>query len=101
LIGFGTSLNNTLGAGKGLFSDRHWEWTRTPKYADMKNQAGWRTNKYKIASNYVWLLELAFACLGTFAIIHAISHSNFTALLILVPFTVAYIFVSLLTILQS
>ena len=101
LIGFGTSLNNTLGAGKGLFSDRHWEWTRTPKYADMKNQAGWRTNKYKIASNYVWLLELAFACLGIFAIIHAISHSNFTALLILVPFTVAYIFVSLLTILQS
>ena len=101
LIGFGTSLNNTLGAGKALFSDRAWEWTKTPKYADLRNQAGWRTKKYQIASNRVWLLELGFACLGTFTIIYAILHSNFSALFVLVPFTIAYAFVSIITILQS
>jgi cellulose synthase/poly-beta-1,6-N-acetylglucosamine synthase-like glycosyltransferase len=101
LVGFGTSLDNTLGAVKALFSDRDWEWTRTPKYADLKSQAGWRTKKYQITSNYVWLLELAFACLGACAAVYAILHSNFFALLILAPFTIAYAFVSLLTILQS
>ena len=101
LVGFGTSLDNTLGAGKALFSNRAWEWTRTPKYADLKSQAGWRTKKYQISFNRVWLLELAFACLGAFASSYAILHSNFFALLILIPFTSAYAFVSLLTILQS
>jgi cellulose synthase/poly-beta-1,6-N-acetylglucosamine synthase-like glycosyltransferase len=101
LVGFGSSLDNTLGAGKALFSDRAWEWTRTPKYADLKSQAGWRTKKYQISLNRVWLLELAFACLGAFAATYAILHSNFFALLILIPFTIAYLFVSLLTILQS
>jgi len=101
MIGFGTSLNNTLGAGKALFSNRAWGWDRTPKYADLKSQSGWRTKKYKINSNLVWLLELAFACLGVFAIIHAFLHSNYTALFILVPFTFAYGFISLQTKLQS
>jgi cellulose synthase/poly-beta-1,6-N-acetylglucosamine synthase-like glycosyltransferase len=101
LIGFGTSLNNSLGAGKALFSDRTWEWTRTPKYADLKSQAGWRTKNYQIVSNRVWLLELAFAGLGAFAALHAIQHSNYSALIVLVPFTIAYAFVSILTILQS
>ena len=101
LIGFGTSLDNTIGAIKALFSDRDWEWTRTPKYADLKSQAGWRTMKYQISSNPIWLLELAFACLGAFAAIYAILHSNFFALFILVPFTIAYAFVSFQSILQS
>ena len=101
LIGFGTSLNNTLGAGKALFTERAWEWTRTPKYADLKSQAGWRTKQYQISSNRVWLLELAFACLGAIAAGYATLHSNFSALIVLVPFTLAYAFVSLVTILQS
>jgi len=100
LVGFGTSLDNTLGAGRALFSDRVYEWTRTPKYADLKSQAGWRTKKYQIALNYVWLLELSFACLGALAIVHAILDSNYAVLIVLVPFSIAYAFVSLLTILQ-
>jgi hypothetical protein len=101
LVGFGTSLDNTLGAARALFSDRVYPWTRTPKYADLKSQSGWRTRNYQITLDRVWLLELAFACLGAFASIHAILNSNFTVLLVLTPFTFAYAFVSLLTILQS
>ena len=101
LIGFGTSLNNTLGAVKALFSNRAWEWTRTPKYSDLKSQAGWRTKNYQITSNHVWLMELAFACLGIVATVYAIRYSNFSPILILVPFTIAYAFVSILTVLQS
>jgi cellulose synthase/poly-beta-1,6-N-acetylglucosamine synthase-like glycosyltransferase len=101
LVGFGASLNNTIGAGQALFSDRAYEWTRTPKYADLQNAEGWRTKKYQIASNYVWLLELAFAGFGTLACALAIRNTNFTVLLILVPFTVAYAFVSLLSFRQS
>ncbi len=101
LIGFGSSLDNTLGAGRALFSNRSWEWTRTPKYADLKSQTGWRTRKYQITSDRVWLLELAFAFLGALAISYAISHSNFYPLFILIPFTIAYAFISILTVLQS
>jgi cellulose synthase/poly-beta-1,6-N-acetylglucosamine synthase-like glycosyltransferase len=100
LIGFGTSLNNTLGAAKALFSNREWEWTRTPKYSDLENRAGLRSMKYQINSNRVWLLELAFACAGAFAASYAIRQSNFTALLILIPFSIAYAVISILTILQ-
>lgn len=100
VLGFGTSLSNTLGAAKALFSNRSWEWTRTPKYADLQSQAGWRTKKYQIASNRIWLLELAFACMGAFAASRALRYSNIPVLLILIPFTVAYAFVALFTILQ-
>jgi cellulose synthase/poly-beta-1,6-N-acetylglucosamine synthase-like glycosyltransferase len=101
LIGFGTSLDNTVGAIKALFSDREWEWTRTPKYAELESRAGWRTMKYQITSNPMWLLELAFASLGAFTSVHAILHSNFFALFILIPFTIAYAFVAFQSILQS
>jgi hypothetical protein len=100
LVGFGTSLDNTLGAGRALFSDRAWEWTRTPKYADLKGQAGWRTKKYQISANRVWLLELGLAGLGGFASIHAIQNANYSVLLVLAPFTIAYVFVSFVSILQ-
>jgi cellulose synthase/poly-beta-1,6-N-acetylglucosamine synthase-like glycosyltransferase len=101
VVGFGASINNTLGAGRGLFSTRAQEWTRTPKYADLKSKTGWRTTRYQIPFDRVWLLELAFAGLGAVAIAFAIQQTNYPVLLILAPFTVAYALVSLLTILQS
>ncbi len=101
VLGFGTSLSNTIGAGKALLSDRAWEWTRTPKYADLKDIASVQTKKYRTSSNYVWLLELAFAALGVLAISYAIRTLNLSVLTILVPFTIAYAIVSLLTITQK
>ncbi len=98
ILGFGTSLSNTIGAGKALFTDRAWEWTRTPKYADLKDLASVQTKKYHSASNHVWLLELAFAAMGVLASIYAIRTLNFSVLMILVPFTLAYALVSLLSI---
>jgi cellulose synthase/poly-beta-1,6-N-acetylglucosamine synthase-like glycosyltransferase len=101
LLGFGVSLSNTLEAGKALFSNRTWEFTRTPKYADLQNKEGWRARKYQIPLDPIWTLELAFACTGAVAIGFAIWHSNYSVLLILIPFTIAYFFVCFLTVLQS
>ena len=101
VLGFGTSLNNTIGASRALFSDRAWEWTRTPKYADLQNVSNMRAKKYQIASNNVWLLELAFAGIGILASSYAIKTLNFSVLLILIPFTIAYALVSLLTVQQG
>jgi hypothetical protein len=101
MLGFGISLSNTLEAGKALFSNRTWEYTRTPKFADPPNKEEWRARKYQTALDPLWILELLFAGLGAFAINFAIGHSNYSALSILIPFTVAYSFVSFLTVLQS
>jgi cellulose synthase/poly-beta-1,6-N-acetylglucosamine synthase-like glycosyltransferase len=101
LIGFGSSLNNSLGAAKALFTNRNYEWTRTPKYADLQDRSGWRERKYKIKSEYVWLLELTFAGLGLLSIGFSLLQSNFAVLLILVPFTIAYMFISIQTVLQT
>jgi cellulose synthase/poly-beta-1,6-N-acetylglucosamine synthase-like glycosyltransferase len=101
LLGFGISLSNTLEAGKALFSNRIWEFTRTPKYADLANRGEWRARRYQTVLNPVWMLELLFACLGVYAMGCAIGRSNYFVLLILVPFTISYAFVSLLTVLQS
>ena len=101
LLGFGISVNNTLEAGKALMSNRVWEFARTPKYADLHDQSGWKKREYQIDLDPAWILELAFACIGILAIGMAIRHSNFFVLLILIPFTTAYTYVFFLTILQS
>jgi hypothetical protein len=66
----------------------------------LKGQAGWRTKKYQISANRVWLLELGLAGLGAFASVHAIQNANYSVLLVLAPFTIAYFFVSVVSILQ-
>ena len=103
LLGLGISISNTLEAGKALFSNRIWEFSRTPKYAYLENKGGWRASKYQIALDSVWILELLFACLGAVAITITIAfrRSDFSVLLILIPFTIAYAFICFLTVLQS
>jgi cellulose synthase/poly-beta-1,6-N-acetylglucosamine synthase-like glycosyltransferase len=101
LLGFGISISNTLEAAKALLSNRSWEFTRTPKYADLNNETGWKASNYQIALDPVWMLELVFACTGVVATGFAIWQSNFSVLLILIPFTTAYAFILFLTILQS
>lgn len=100
-LGCGVSLSNTIEAGKALLTNRDWTFKRTPKYAIQYGNEKWRDKRYQVSLDFVCLLELAFVCLGVGAIADAVWHSNFGALLILVPFTAAYAFVSTLTILQS
>ncbi len=101
LLGFGISLSNMREAGKALFTDRVWEFTRTPKYANLQNKHDWRLMKYQIPLDLLWIWELVFVMVGLWAIGTAIEHTNFTVLLILVPFTLSYGFVMVLSILQS
>ena len=101
LLGCGVSLSNTIEAGKALFTNRNWVFKRTPKYAILNNQEKWRDKRYQVPLDFVSILELGFVSLGGIAIGSAVWHSNFAILLILVPFTAAYAFIALLTILQS
>jgi cellulose synthase/poly-beta-1,6-N-acetylglucosamine synthase-like glycosyltransferase len=101
LLGFGISLNNTLEAGKALLTNRVWEFTRTPKYADFQNKSSWRKSNYQITWHPTWILEFVFASIGVIAIVFAFSNSNYSVLLILIPFTTAYFFTFFQTVSQS
>jgi cellulose synthase/poly-beta-1,6-N-acetylglucosamine synthase-like glycosyltransferase len=101
LLSFGISLSTTLGVGKGLFTNSVWTWNRTPKYAALQNEQGWRQSAYQIPLDAQWILELAFVILGFWAIADAIQQANFNVLIILVPFTLGYGFVFFFSILQS
>lgn len=101
LLGCGVSLSNTIEAGKALFTNRSWVFKRTPKYAIQQHKGDWRGKKYQVSLDFVCFLELAFVILGGISIGYSIWNLNFGVLLILVPFTAAYAFVSTLTILES
>jgi len=101
LLGFGISLNNTLEAGKALFTKQTGEFTRTPKYADLQGKAAWRDSSYQVAFKPVSFLELAFAFVGVFASVNAFLRGNYFVLLILIPFTVSYFFISVMAFLQA
>jgi cellulose synthase/poly-beta-1,6-N-acetylglucosamine synthase-like glycosyltransferase len=101
LLGSGISVSNTIEAIKALFSNRQWEFKRTPKYANVKGKEDWRNRSYQVPLDFVFLLELASVCLGLIATIIAILHAHFFVLVILIPYTTAYIFIAILTFQQS
>jgi len=101
LLGSGISVSNTIEAIKALFTNREWEFKRTPKYANVKGKQGWRSRRYQVPLDFVILLELASVCLGIIATIVAILQAHYAVLVILIPYTTAYIFISLLTYQQS
>jgi len=101
LLGSGISVSNTIEAIKALFTNRQWEFKRTPKYANVKDEQGWRSRRYQVPLDFVILLELASVCLGLIATTVAILHAHYAVLAILLPYTTAYIFISLLTYQQS
>jgi cellulose synthase/poly-beta-1,6-N-acetylglucosamine synthase-like glycosyltransferase len=101
LLGYGVSMSNSIEAGKALLTNRNWEFRRTPKYADLDNNGGWKSKKYQIPLDFTWILELILILLGGITIGFATLHSNFGALFILIPYTTAYAFVFALTIIQS
>lgn len=100
-LGFGVSLSNTIEAGKALLTNKNWEFKRTPKYAVQYGKEKWRDKRYQVSLDVVSLVELFFVSLGGISIGYSIWDSNYGILLILIPFTLAYAFVFLLTILQS
>jgi cellulose synthase/poly-beta-1,6-N-acetylglucosamine synthase-like glycosyltransferase len=101
LLGSGISVSNSIEAFKALFTNREWEFKRTPKYASIKDSEGWRNRRYQVPLDFVFLLELASVGLGIIAITTAVLHNHYAVLAILVPYTTAYSFISVLTYLQS
>jgi cellulose synthase/poly-beta-1,6-N-acetylglucosamine synthase-like glycosyltransferase len=101
LLGSGISVSNTIEAIKALFTNREWEFKRTPKYANIKVGEEWRNRRYQVPLDFVFLLELASVLLGFFAITISILHAHYAVMAILVPYTAAYSFVTILTYLQS
>jgi uncharacterized membrane protein YsdA (DUF1294 family) len=89
------------GIGKALFTNRAWEWTRTPKFDNNQKDSVLQRNRYSIPLDTLWIWELMFTLLGVWAITTAIRHININVLFILVPYTVSYGFVFLFSILQS
>jgi len=57
LLGFGTSFSNTLEAGKALFTNRHWAFKRTPKYAVEHIGQEWQSKKYQVPIDFVAYME--------------------------------------------
>jgi cellulose synthase/poly-beta-1,6-N-acetylglucosamine synthase-like glycosyltransferase len=100
LICFGISLSTTRGVGRALFTNRAWEWTRTPKYAALQNKQDWRQKQYQLPADLLWISELLCVLLGLLAIRTAILHVNYAILFMLVPFTISYGFVLLFSIPQ-
>lgn len=101
LLGRGISVSNTIEAVKALITNRSWEFKRTPKYANLQSKEGWRNRRYQVPLDFVVLLELASVCLGLIASVIAILHTHYAVLAILIPYTTAYSFITVLTYLQS
>jgi hypothetical protein len=40
LLCFGISLSTMRGVGRAMFTNRNWEWTRTPKYDETQKKSG-------------------------------------------------------------
>jgi hypothetical protein len=101
LLGSGISVSNTVEEIKALLTSREWEFKRTPKYAHLQGKEGWKNRRYQVPLDFVFLLELASVLLGLIAISFAVFNNHYAVLIILVPYTASYIFISLLTYIQS
>jgi cellulose synthase/poly-beta-1,6-N-acetylglucosamine synthase-like glycosyltransferase len=101
LLGFGISMSNTIEAGKALLTNRDWVFKRTPKYAVESGKEEWRSRRYQVPLDLTAFMELLLVLSGVIAMAYAISRSNFVVLIILVPYTLAYAFVLVMTVWQS
>jgi cellulose synthase/poly-beta-1,6-N-acetylglucosamine synthase-like glycosyltransferase len=101
LLCFGISLSTMRGVGRALFTKRAQEWNSDPKHAGLQNIQDWRESKYQIPLDTLWVWELVFVIAGLGAVGNAFQHTNFTVLVILVPFTLSYGYVLLFSLLES
>ena len=101
LLCFGISLSVMQGIIRALFTNRTWEWIRTPKNPDIQNIPDGQQIKYQLPPDHLWIWELVFVLLGLWAIGTTILYGNFTSLFILIPFTISYAFILLFSFPQS
>jgi cellulose synthase/poly-beta-1,6-N-acetylglucosamine synthase-like glycosyltransferase len=101
LLGSGISISNTIEAIKALLTNRVWEFTRTPKYASLSGKTGWQNRKYQTPLDFNFLLEMAAVLLGLTAIIFALLHGQYIILIMLIPYTAAYLFITVYTLKES
>jgi cellulose synthase/poly-beta-1,6-N-acetylglucosamine synthase-like glycosyltransferase len=101
LLGSGISVSNTIEAIKALLTKRVWEFKRTPKYAVLNSKAGWQNRRYQIPLDFVFLLEIGAVFLGITAIVFAFLRAQYGVLILLVPYTTAYVFITSLTLMES
>ncbi len=64
MLSLGISLSNLREAVKALFTNRAWEFTRTPKYAALQNKQDWQKKKYQVPVDIIWISELILVLLG-------------------------------------
>jgi len=100
LISLGISLSILNGAFRALFTRRRLDWTRTPKLADLQENPYSRRGRYFLPLDPIWIGEFLFAVVGLVACWAALVKGNISGLLILLPFTISYIFVLSASILQ-
>ena len=101
VIGFGISLSNSIQAAKALFSNRIYSFKRTPKYNVDPGRSDWRGRRYQVPPNLCGAAEAAMACLGIAAVASAASRGVYWPILLILPYSVGYGFVSLLSFIQS
>lgn len=101
VLSFGISLGNMNEAGKALFTNRSWEFVRTPKYAQLNSKQDLQQRKYQVPLRILWVVELVFVLLGIWASVEAITISNLAVLFILVPFTISYTTILMLSVVES
>ena len=100
-LGFGICASNSIEAGKALLTNKVWEFTRTPKYADIQNDGDRKKSKYQVSLDFSWLLELILICLGITCIIISIRSTNYFALIMLCAYTMAFSFVFIFSLIQT
>lgn len=101
LLCFGISLSILRGALRAFFTRRTWEWARTPKNAEAKNNRVRKQSKYQLPVDALWIWELVFVLLGVWAIWDSVRTDTIGGLFILVPFTISYGFVFIFSIQQD
>ncbi len=101
LLGSGISVSNTIEAIKALLTNRAWEFKRTPKYATLSSKSGWQNRRYQIPLDFVALLEIGAVILGITAIVFAFLRGTYGVLILLIPYTLAYVFITSFTFMES
>ncbi len=100
MIGFGLSLNDTVGVLDGLFGSQRGEFTRTPKFNLLDRKENWAASSYAIpVSPMVWA-ELA---LGLYALLSSIllgGRIGWQVALYLLIYTAGYFYVAGLNLTQ-
>jgi cellulose synthase/poly-beta-1,6-N-acetylglucosamine synthase-like glycosyltransferase len=97
ILGYGTSISNSVQALNGLLSSKTGTFSRTPKYAVVQTNEDWRDKKYQIPLNVTNFLEAGAVVLAILASAWAVLTVNLGILPILLVYLTGYAFILYLT----